>query len=124
MNTTTATSTVRKLMAALEADVTVPTPEFLNTGGGCMNVEMALPDGGWVCVSDHEGPFTEADLDSDEDVSGFCVMRYNADGEPVEPVGHVGEYHFLSDVDADGYTVGSDIPQVVAVVRAVFAGVL
>ena len=115
-------STIQTLIAALsEAGIAA---EWGNTGGGCMNVDMPLPDGGWLAVSDYEGPFTERDLVSDDDVSGFCVMRYDADGSPVEPHGHVGEYHFLSDVDADGYTLGCDIAQVVNVARAVIDGKL
>ena len=55
---------------------------FESTGGGCYAVTMTLPDKSYCLVTDAEGPFSPSDHHSDDDVYGFTVCRYTADGEP------------------------------------------
>lgn len=61
---------------------------FGSTGGNCMAVEVLLnrrdSSDGYVLVTDLEGPFTTADLDSDQEVYGFAVGAYNGEGDLVD----------------------------------------
>jgi hypothetical protein len=75
------TSSVQTLIAKLaQHDITA---EWGNTGGNCMALTVALPDGE-LLITDAEGPFTPADFDSDEERYGWCLGRYvnGDDGYP------------------------------------------
>lgn len=56
-------------------------PNFraVNTGGGCMAMQHPLDDGGYLLVTDAQGP---GDLPDDTAVT-VIVGRYNADGDCV-----------------------------------------
>ena len=104
---------VQRLMRAL-TDKGI-TNDWHHTGGGCYAVHVPAPDGGMLLVTDIEDVYGAADLDSDEQVFGFYVGQYDADGEYIE--GDV----YASQPGAEGYTVGGDIPQCVAAIAAALA---
>jgi hypothetical protein len=77
-------SAVRAAIAALR-DV-FPVVEFVNTGGGCHAIECLLDAdlgtaGGYVLVTDSEDVFVGADLDSDDEVHGYCADEHDPAGD-------------------------------------------
>lgn len=81
-------SAVRALMNALELRTGA---RWVNTGGGCMAVEVSfggsVGDGLWqyeILITDRDDVFSHSDLDSNDDVSGFTAFLRVFD--PVEGV--------------------------------------
>lgn len=109
-------SAVRTLLDKLEA-AEIPAT-FGNTGGGCFAVIIPMPDGGELLVTDREDIFHEDDLDSDENVFGYYVGRYDADGSPH---GEDGWVYATPEDTVDGEPVlppvGSDVDDVVTAIR-------
>lgn len=118
MNTTTASKTtaVRSVLLGLTDAGIAAT--FGNTGGGCHAVEV-FHNGrdyadGYLLITDTEGPYTDGDLDSDEDVSGYFVDAYDGEGDSTTD----GEGLYLTPA---GTRLGADSTAVVRVVRKFLA---
>lgn len=112
---------VKSLLTAL-TEAGVPAI-FGNTGGGCHAIIIDAPNGGEVLITDSEDVFSDGDLTSDEDVSGFYVTINGPDGAPSTLAEADAAHVYASPTDAPDYTLGSDIPAVVAAVKAALARV-
>jgi len=67
--------------------------EVVGTGGGCVAYEMALPDGGYMLLTDDDAGIGFTDPLSEE----FYLGRYDKDGDPLETVGPGGSGDDSSD---------------------------
>lgn len=115
--TTQSTSSVQALMDWLNSRLPEGTEaEWTFTGGGCYAITVPLADGGELMISDVEGPLTERDLDSDDERYGWCVGRYDAEGDAVSD--DYGDYLYMTVTDDETYYPGPmhDLASVVSVV--------
>lgn len=49
----------------------------INTGGGCMALELALPDGGYILITDNNCSIPAPDTKPED----ILIGRYNKEGE-------------------------------------------